>query len=186
MENFFKKILNMTEKEKEAPSAEATEMVENEVPQAEEPKGAASDDKLQELQEQLEEARKKYQYLLADHDNFKRNAARERNELFQTAGRDIMTALLPVLDAYDRAAKNNALDEGTMLIQQMLFNILQGKGLRRLDTKPGDDFNPDFHEAIAEIPAPSDALKGKIIDLTEPGYQLGNRIIRYAKVVVGK
>lgn len=144
------------------------------------------DDKTTELQQELEEAKKKFLYLFSDFENFKRNTAKERMELISTAGREILTALLPILDDFDRAQKNDALTEGTTLIHHKLVNLARAKGLLMFETKVGDDFNADRHEAIAEIPAPSAELKGKIVDVTEQGYTLGDRIIRYAKVIVGK
>ncbi len=138
------------------------------------------------INQQLEEMRTKYLYLLSDFENYKRNVAKERLELQQTAGRDIVTALLSVLDDFDRAAKNTGLDEGIALIHHKLLQTLQGKGLVLLDCKPGDAFNPDTQEAVAEIPAATEELKGKIVDIVEKGYQLGERIIRYSKVVVGR
>ncbi|MBK8922628.1 MAG: nucleotide exchange factor GrpE [Saprospirales bacterium] len=138
------------------------------------------------LRQQLDDMRKKYMYLLSDFENFKRNTARERIELQQTAGRDIVTALLSVLDDFDRAAKNQALNEGTTLIHHKFVQILQNKGLIALQCQPGDAFDADTQEAVAEIPAPSEALKGKIVDIVDKGYQLGERIIRFAKVVVGR
>ncbi len=143
-------------------------------------------DKMIQLQQQLDEARNKYLYLFSDFENYKRNAARERMDLIQTAGRDIVAALLPILDDFDRAAKNGALSEGTTLIHQKIANVLKGKGLNMLEIQPGDSFDADIHEAVAEIPAASEELKGKIVDILEQGYQLGDRIIRFAKVVVGK
>ncbi len=137
------------------------------------------------LQQQLEEARGKYLYLLSDFETFKRNSAKERVELQQTAGRDIVTELLSVLDDFDRAVKNDSLNPGTTLIHHKLQQILQTKGLTELECKPGDAFNPDTHDAIAEIPAPSEDKKGKIIEVIEKGYLLGGRKIRFAKVVVG-
>ena len=142
--------------------------------------------KLETLTQQLDESRNKYLYLFSDFENFKRNVAKERLELQQTAGRDIVTALLPVLDDFDRAAKNGALNEGMALIHQKITNTLQTKGLTLLQAKAGDDFNPDTQEAVAEIPATSEELKGKIVDIVEQGYQLGDRIIRFAKVVIGR
>lgn len=142
--------------------------------------------KTQELQQQLDETRNKLLYLLSDFENFKRNAAKERMELISTAGREILSALLPVLDDFDRAAKNGALSDGTALIHQKLNHIVKSKGLVIFETKPGDDFDADRHEAIAEIPAPSEEMKGKIIDIIEQGYMLGERIIRFSKVVVGQ
>ena len=161
-------------------NAESSEPSENQKVQAE------LEAKLETLNQQLDESRNKYLYLFSDFENFKRNVAKERLELQQTAGRDIVTSLLPVLDDFDRAAKNGALDEGMALIHQKLLGTLQNKGLSLLEIKAGDVFNADTQEAIAEIPAASDELKGKIVDIVEQGYQLGDRIIRYAKVVIGK
>lgn len=191
MDNPFKKILNMAEKKPKTPLAEdaaqgaeqsqnQTEVMENE------PETPGTDPRIQELEQQLEEARNKYLYLFSDFENFKRHAARERMELIQTAGRDILTALLPILDDFDRAAKNGALNDGTTLIHNKLVHTLKSRGLAVIETQPADDFNPDQHEAVAEIPAATEELKGKIVDILEPGYQLGDRIIRFAKVVVGK
>lgn len=149
-------------------------------------KSAKNPDPLAELQKQLEESRNKYLYLFSDFENYKRNAARERMDLISTAGRDMMAALLPVLDDFDRAAKNGALSEGTMLIHNKLAHTLKSKGLTSIEAKAGDEFNPDTHEAVAEIPAPSEETKGKIVDILEQGYTLGGKIIRHAKVVVGK
>lgn len=191
MKNPFKKIFPMADQQPTAPLTEEpvtgaeqpenpTEVAENE---AETPQ---PDPRIAELEQQLEEARNKYLYLFSDFENAKRHAARERMELIQTAGRDIMTALLPVLDDFDRAAKNGGLNEGMTLIHHKLVQTLKNRGLAVIDLKPGDDFNADQQEAVAEIPAASDELKGKIVDILEPGYLLGERIIRFAKVVVGK
>lgn len=174
-----KRPLN-TEEEVLENSAEPVESTENAAA------NANLEAQMQDLQQQLEASQNKFKYLLADFENFKRNVAKERLELQQTAGRDIVTALLPVLDDFDRAAKNNALSEGTALIHHKFFQTLLGRGLVKLESKAGDDFNPDFQEAVAEIPAASEALKGKIVDVVEQGYQLGDRIIRFAKVVVGR
>lgn len=138
------------------------------------------------LRKELEEARNKYIYLLSDFENFKRNAARERMDLLQTAGREIMVALLPVLDDFDRAAKSAPLSEGMALIHNKLVHTLKHKGLVNIGATAGDEFNPDMHEALVEIPAPAEEMKGKIVDVVDPGYQLGERIIRFAKVVVGR
>lgn len=174
----------MAEKDMNTPEQEVME--EQEKSMEEQSENNAENDKIRELQEQLEESRNKFLYLFSDFENFKRHAAKERMELIQTAGRDILSALLPVLDDFDRAEKNDALTEGTALIHQKIVNTLKSKGLTVLETKPGDEFNADFHEAVAEIPAASEELKGRIVDILEPGYTLGERIIRFAKVVVGK
>lgn len=141
---------------------------------------------VQQLKAQLEEAKNKYLYLAADFENYKRHSARERMDLMQTANREVMSALLPVLDDFERAEKNSGLPEGINLIHHKLVQTLRQKGLRALEIKAGDDFNADEHEAVTEIPVPDETLKGKIVDIIEPGYLLGERIIRFAKVVVGK
>lgn len=188
------KFFKMTDKETLTPAPEATE------PNAEQPtngqsqpesNGAANPENLAEarigeLQKQLDEAKGKYLYLFSDFENYRRNAAKERFDLMQTAGRDIMAALLPILDDFDRAAKNGALTEGTTLIHQKLAHTLRTKGLAAIELKAGDEFNADQQEAVAEIPAASEDLRGKIVDILEPGYLLGDKIIRFAKVVVGK
>lgn len=170
------------EQEAQENTLENTETIEN---QAETLQNTPNDP-LAELQKQLEESRNKYLYLFSDFENFKRNAARERMDLISTAGRDMMAALLPILDDFDRAAKNGALSEGTTLIHHKLAHTLKTKGLNSLEAKAGDEFNPDTHEAVAEIPAPNEEAKGKIVDILEQGYMLGGKIIRHAKVVVGK
>jgi molecular chaperone GrpE len=187
MKNPFKKIFDMEDKDPNAPDQEVLEameeMAKNDESEAENDQNEA---KLQALEKQLEENRHKYLYLFSDFENYKRNAARERVELITSAGRDILAALLPVLDDFDRAAKNGALSEGTALIHQKLANTLRAKGLKPTETQAGDDFNADLHEAIAEVPAASEDLKGKIVDIIEPGYTLGERVLRFAKVVVGR
>ncbi len=166
-------------------TVEITEPIENQSEPVQH-KSADTPDPLAELQKQLEESRNKYLYLFSDFENYKRHAARERMDLISTAGRDMMAALLPILDDFDRAAKNNALSEGTILIHQKLAHTLKSKGLSSLEVVAGDEFDADNHEAVAEIPAPNEESKGKIVDILEQGYTLGGKIIRHAKVVVGK
>lgn len=173
------------EQEAQDHTADNIENTENQ-PETATKKSNTALDPMAELQKQLEESRNKYLYLFSDFENYKRNAARERMDLISTAGRDMMAALLPVLDDFDRAAKNGALSEGTILIHNKLAHTLKSKGLTSLETKAGDDFDPDNHEAVAEIPVPDESLKGKIVDILEQGYTLGSKIIRHAKVVVGK
>ena len=192
MKNPFKKILDMKENEPETPeqaakdkSVENAEFTENQ-PETGQNQPDSDPDSLAQLQKQLEESRSKYLYLFSDFENYKRNAARERMDLITTAGRDMMAALLPILDDFDRASKNGALSEGTTLIHQKIAHVLKSKGLVSLDAKIDDAFNPDKHEAVAEIPVPNEESKGKIVDILEQGYTLGGKIIRHAKVVVGK
>jgi molecular chaperone GrpE len=148
----------------------------------------AEEPELEKLKEAVEEEKNKYLYLMAEFDNFKRRTAKEKIELIQTAGRDVIVNLLEVLDDAERAeaelAKNGKEDEGVKLVFQKLRSILQGRGLKVMETK-GTDFDADKHEAITEIPAPSGELKGKVIDEIQKGYLLNDKIIRFAKVVVG-
>ncbi len=141
---------------------------------------------------ELEEQKDKYIRLLAEFENFKRRTSRERIELFKTAGQDVIKDLLPALDDIDRAeqvvaaAKDiDAVKEGLKLISEKVKNIMSQKGLKEIECK-GMEFNTDMMEAITEIPAPSADLKGKVVDVLEKGYTLNEKIIRYAKVVIGK
>lgn len=144
------------------------------------------------LQNEVNELKDKYLRQVAEFDNFRRRTAKERIELIQTASKDLVTELLEVLDDYERAEKQMAnstdvvaIKEGTNLIFSKLRNILQAKGLKPMNAT-GEEFNADLHEAITEIPAPTEELKGKVIDEVVKGYYLNEKIIRYAKVVVGK
>lgn len=150
------------------------------------------EDELSVLKNELEEQKNKYLRLFAEFDNFKKRSAKERLELFKTAGQDVIRELLPVLDDFQRADKAYELDNnsenyanGLKLIQEKFQKTLQNKGLKAIESL-GKDFNVELHEAIAEVPAPNDKQKGKVIDEVESGYTLNDTIIRYAKVVVGK
>ena len=147
---------------------------------------------MERLKEELKESRDKYLRLAAEFDNFKRRNAKERLELIQTAGKDVIVDLLEVLDDIERAQKQlessddvKQIKEGVSLVFNKLSNQLQLKGLKPMETI-SKDFDPDLHEAITEIPAPSKDLKGKILDEVVKGYYLNDKIIRHAKVVVGK
>lgn len=144
---------------------------------------------LEQLKAQLEEEKNKYLYLVAEFDNFRRRTSKERLELMQTAGKEVIISLLEVLDDADRAeaelAKNGKEDEGVKLVFHKLRSLLQGRGLKVMETK-GTDFDADKHEAITEIPAPAEEQKGKVVDEIQKGYLLNDKIIRFAKVVVGK
>jgi len=149
-------------------------------------------EELHKLKAELDEAKDKYVRLVAEFENAKRRNAREREELRLTAGKDISQSLLGVLDDCERAEKQvenakdiEALREGISLVFNKLRNVMQQKGLRRMESI-NQPFNPDMHEAITEIPAPSAEMEGKVIDETEPGYYLNDKLIRHAKVVVGK
>lgn len=143
--------------------------------------------------EELIQAEKdKYLRLFAEFENYKKRTTKERIELFKTAGQELMTSLLPIMDDFDRGlaeikkAKDKELLKGMQLINDKLRKTLEQKGLSLMKVKSGDDFDAEIHEAITQIPAPNDKLKGKIIDCVENGYKLGDKIIRYPKVVIGQ
>lgn len=147
---------------------------------------------LEKLSQELAEAKDKYLRLVAEFDNFRRRNAKERVDLIQTAGKDIVQSLLVVLDDTDRASKQmetstdiETTKEGVTLVFNKLRTILQQKGLKKMESI-SHPFDPDLHEAITEIPAPSEELKGKVVDEIEPGYYLNDKLIRHAKVIVGK
>ena len=147
---------------------------------------------VEKLQEELKDQKDKYLRLYAEFDNYRRRTAKENVELRQTAGKEIITSLLDVLDDCDRAEKQMAqtkdseqLKEGVLLIFNKLRGILQSKGLRPMESIK-TEFDPEKHEAITEIPAPNPSLKGKVVDEVQKGYYLNDKIIRFAKVVVGK
>ena len=125
--------------------------------------------------------------LFAEFENFRKRTAKERLELFSTANKDILTALLPVLDNFERSIKaNNYTEEdGQVLIYKQLKTELEKKGLKEMEDPIGNVLDTEFHESITNIPAPSEEQKGKIIDTVEKGYLLGEKVLRYAKVVVG-
>lgn len=137
------------------------------------------------LQNEIAELKDRNMRLLAEFDNLRKRTAREKLEMQVTASRDIMTVLIPILDDFDRAAKNEQFTEGVNLVYQKMHTTLHSKGLTAMNTENGSPFDADTHEAIAELPL-GDDLKGKIIDTVEKGYLLHDKIIRFAKVVVGK
>ena len=142
-------------------------------------------------EELLAEEKDRYIRLFAEFENYKKRTAKEKNDFFQYANQDMMISMLAVLDDFERAMKeiakngNEADLKGIELIYQKFKNKLIEKGLKPLEVNAGDDFNVDFHEAITQIPAPTEELKGKIVDVIETGYQLHDRVIRFAKVVTG-
>ncbi len=149
-------------------------------------------DRIEELEIEVKEAKDKYLRLYAEFDNYKKRTIKERMDLINTAGRDAISSLLPVLDDFDRAKKsadddstNEVFTEGVALVYNKLHGTLSAKGLKAMEST-GEAFDPEIHEAITEIPAPTQEMKGKVIDTIEKGYLLNDKIIRHAKVVVGK
>lgn len=141
---------------------------------------------------ELKSVEDKYLRLYAEFDNYKRRTSAERIELFKTANQEVLVSLLPVLDDFERALKAmqtatevSAVKEGVELVNNKLFSILSSKGLKPMEAK-GQPFDSDFHEAITNIPAPSEDLKGKVVDEVEKGYFLHDKVVRFAKVVVGE
>ncbi|WP_411894676.1 nucleotide exchange factor GrpE [Winogradskyella sp. A2] len=147
----------------------------------------------EQLQDQLVAEKDKFMRLFAEFENYKKRTNKERIELFKTAGQDVMIAMLPVLDDFERALMHieddkeaEELRKGVLLIYNKLVTTLEQKGLSKIEVNQGDTFNADDHEAVTQIPAPTDDLKGKIIDVIERGYKLGDKVIRFPKVVIGQ
>ena len=138
------------------------------------------------IEEKFDRLNDKHLRLFAEFENFKKRTAKERMDLYKTAGESVLTALLPILDDFERSIKANQKqeDEGVVLIYNKLKSILETKGLKVMEDPVGQELNTDYHEAITNIPASSDNMKGKIIDVVEKGYFLNEKVIRYAKVVV--
>ena len=152
----------------------------------------AREEEFERLKDDLQEQKDKYLRLFAEFDNFRKRSARENLDLRQTAGKEVIVSLLDVLDDCDRAEKQLDLSEddltikeGVRLVFSKLRSVLQGKGLKPMQSI-GADFDVEKHEAITEIPVQDPALKGKVIDEVKKGYYLNDKIIRFAKVVVGK
>ena len=146
----------------------------------------------EQLTQDLAKEKDKYLRLFAEFENYKRRTSKERIDLFKTANQEVLLAMLPVLDDFDRAiveinkSDDELLTKGVELIYEKLKSTLVAKGLEQVDLKAGDAFDADFAEAITQIPAPSDEFKGKIVDVLEKGYKLGDKIIRFPKVVLGQ
>ena len=145
----------------------------------------------EQLTKDLAVEKDKFLRLFAEFENYKKRTAKERMDLYKTANQEVLQAMLPVMDDFDRAlteikkTDDTILIQGVELIQEKLKNTLISKGLEEIEIKVGDIFNADFAEAITQIPAPSPNLKGKIVDVIEKGYKLGDKIIRFPKVVIG-
>ena len=146
----------------------------------------------EQLQEELAKEKDKFMRLFAEFENYKKRTTKERIDLFKTASEEVMVSMLPVLDDFERALLHieddkeaEELRKGVLLIYNKLLTTLEKKGLAKIEIAKGDTFNADDHEAITQIPAPTDDLKGKIIDVIEKGYKLGDKVIRFPKVVIG-
>ena len=178
-------------KEELKTSVENTEE-KTDTPEGETTDTESTDSKIAELEAKLAELKDSYLRQAAEFDNYRKRTVKEKTELILNGGEKILTALLPVLDDMERAEKNmekstdvQALKEGLNLISKELITTLENNGLKRINTENAD-FDTDFHEAVAMIPAPSDDMKGKVIDCIQTGYKLNDKVIRHAKVAVGQ
>jgi molecular chaperone GrpE len=185
MEHSTDKNTNMNKPEEVMTDNESKETV-----QAGELENTDTNEELKKLQEELAEAKDKYLRLYSEFENFRRRTAKEKLEMINSANEQLLKELLPVVDDFERAEKSIA-DlsrkefEGFLLIQSKFKKILDQVGIKPLQIETGSDFDPDTQEAITQIPAPNEKLKGKVVDVIEKGYQLNEKVIRYAKVVVG-
>ncbi|MEM9363938.1 MAG: nucleotide exchange factor GrpE [Bacteroidota bacterium] len=186
------KVEEIQEEVKDAQSVETPELNDDTVGEGE--GNEVEENKLSEeekLQEELAKEKDKFLRLFAEFENFKKRTSKERMDLFKTAGQEVIVALLPVMDDFDRALKELSKSEdkemykGVELISAKFKETLRNKGLEQIKVGEGDAFDAEVHEAITQIPAPNKKMKGKIIDVIEKGFKLGERIIRHPKVVVG-
>ncbi|WP_350290726.1 nucleotide exchange factor GrpE [uncultured Croceitalea sp.] len=179
------KVQEMDEEMEKSQSVNETEL--NEEVEAEQEEVSVED----QLRDDLAKEKDKFLRLFAEFENFKKRTSKERIDLFKTAGQDVIVSLLPVIDDFDRALKeiskseDKELFKGVELISNKFRETLKNKGLEEVETKQGDVFDAEIHDAVTQIPAPEKKLKGKIIDVIEKGFKLGDRIIRHPKVVVG-
>ena len=160
-----------------------------EVQSTEEQAEDQEENRVQELEDEVKKINEKHLRLYADFENYKKRTAKERAELFSSANRELMEALLPVLDDFQRALQtieDDKAKEGVELIYHKFENTLMQKGLKPMEHTKGKEFNVETMEAVTKIPAQEEEQKGKVVDEIEPGYYLGDKIIRYAKVVIGE
>ncbi len=144
---------------------------------------------LKELNEDLKTEKDKYVRLFAEFENYKRRTSKERVELFKTAGKEVLSSLVPVLEDFKRALEqdnSNGDNEGVKLIYNKFNETLKSQGLIEVEVNVGDVFDPELHEAISQIPSTENDQKGKIIDIIQGGYKLGNNILTFPKVVVAQ
>lgn len=183
------KVQEMDETLEEQQSVDATELNEEGVnDEGENGEQPSEEDK---LRAELAKEKDKFLRLFAEFENFKKRTSKERIDLFRTAGQEVIVSLLPVMDDFDRALKEIAktkekeLLKGVELINTKFRETLKAKGLEEVEVSEGDTFDAEIHDAVTQIPAPNKKLKGKVIDVVEKGFKLGDRIIRHPKVVVG-
>jgi molecular chaperone GrpE len=186
----MKKFKNIFKKMK-TDENEINDQEDQESVQQETETGNEKDAELAELKAKVAELNDKYTRLYSEFDNFRKRTAKEKKEIMDAGGEDVFKSMLPVIDDFERAIKSNseatdlnAINDGVQLIYNKFKSTLTQKGLTEMKAI-GEVFNPDIHEAITNVPAPSEELKGKVIDELEKGYALNGKIIRFAKVVIG-
>ncbi|WP_296697942.1 nucleotide exchange factor GrpE [Algoriphagus sp.] len=183
--NEVDKELDQTEEQLVQDTPEATETMDESIKEEE----VSAEEK---LAREVADLKEKYLRLYSDFENFRKRSSRERLDLITTASEEVLRDLIPVVDDFERAIKvsenqeqGEKNKEGNLLIFHKLLRILESKGLKQMDDLIGKPFDADTQEAITQVPAPSDELKGKVIDVVEKGYTLGDKVVRYAKVVTG-
>ncbi|MCK0194052.1 nucleotide exchange factor GrpE [Ornithobacterium rhinotracheale] len=182
----------MNEEEKLTPEQGAEDIQNAENNESVDAQETTAKDLQEELKATLQEEKDKFMRLYAEFENYKKRSRKEKEDFVLLANEKLLLDLLPVLDDFERAMKeiekseDTQLVEGVQLIQNKLREVLSKKHLKAMDVKAGDEFDADKHEAITQIPAPDDSLKGKLVDVVSTGYTLGDKVIRYPKVVVGK
>ena len=176
------------EKQEAAAQEEAPETGEK---AEEKPSEESSESLLEKEKEKVEEEKKKYVYLMAEFDNYRRRVSQEKLELIDTAAKGVINDLLPVVDNFERALKalsdseaSESAKKGTELIYKQLLDVLKKKGVTEIEAM-GKELDTDEHEAVAQIPAPEEDQKGKVVDVVQKGYKLNGKVIRFAKVVIG-
>jgi len=193
MRKFFRKKMSKTEeKEQSIEEQQDAQTVEDNNEEQEQPTETVESDPMEELKQEVGEWKDKYMRLHAEFDNFRKRTQRERVELLGSASAGVLKQMLPTLDDLDRAIQANqnnedldAVKEGFELIANKMLKTLEAQGLKPMDAK-GKPFDVDHHEAITKFPAPTEDMKGKVVDVTERGYFLNDKVLRYAKVVVGE
>lgn len=188
----MKETKEKVNKEQEVAEEQEAQLKEEELSEEKDQKEEGSDESAEPtLEEQLGEAKDKYLRLYSEFENFRRRTSKEKLDLISTANKDLLSDLIPVLDDFERAMIASetsediqAVREGMQLIQSKFNKSLESRGLKKMEVKKGDEFDDEKHEAITQIPAEK-KLEGKVVDVIEPGYILGETVVRFAKVVVG-
>ncbi|MBS0001210.1 MAG: nucleotide exchange factor GrpE [Cyclobacteriaceae bacterium] len=188
-----KEIMSENKKVEDHKSSEATDQGKGEKFSRSKKAQKHDGKEIEKLKSEIGELKDKYLRIYSEFENYRRRTSREKFELVSTANEELMVELLPVIDDFERAIKAleendmdiQAVKEGIVLIFNKLKNVTEKKGLKPMESKPGDSFDTEIHDAITQIPVPEENLKGKVVDTVEKGYYLNDKVIRFAKVVIG-